>query len=208
MFNRYNMVGNGGVPIPDQRAGIFHHKFFCRVRTADIRTINEIHKHGTPISGYAPMDDAMADEWVDRLWSIARMATHWGNGYRVRIPRYADTKLIYDNVQAHLLSWRQRVISRYNPGTCPVDDLLLLDKFANEVYDKAKYFFVSKSQDAFAEMLGRAQGFSNQDIFDIFSPEAQERAREQKNMTEQERHEARFPARQGLSELFERSFRR
>lgn len=207
MFNRYNMIG-GGVEIPDNRPGIFHHKFFCRVRMADIRTIDEIQKHGTPISGYAPMDEAMATEWVDRLWSVARMATHWGKGYSIRIPRYADTKLIYDNVQAHLMSWRQRVTTRYNPGTCPVDDLLLLDKFANEVYDKAKYFFKEKSEDTFANMLAGAQGFSTHDLLALFSPENQDKLRQEKNMTEEEREAARFPARQSLGDLFERSFRR
>lgn len=208
MFNRFNFV-SARHDVADNRDGVFKKRFLCRVMQKDIRSIDDIQKHGSPVSGYSPVDDAMTQEWVERLWPVVHMASHYGKGYNIRIVKYTDTKLIYDNVQAHLMSWRERVQTSFNPGNIPIEDLLTLDKFANAVYDKAKYFFESKTDDPFLNLISQFNGgFTADDILNAFQVKRPEHVAQENAMTEQEKIDAQFPARVSMSDLFQSSFKR
>lgn len=156
-------------PVVDTREGIFKKTFHCRLPYIETISVEEIRTHGMPSTGDRDMDHAIAHEIVDRYLTINEMVGLMRRGVQIRVAKYADTKRIYEYIQAHLLAWREEIIEAHRPDYAPLEDLIDLDKLAGIVYDKAKYVFGATSVDDFYD-----RGFG--EIFgdDIFTdvPEA------------------------------------
>jgi len=134
----------------DTALGIFERLFYCRVPKIDLISVEELEQFGSPATGFKDVDEDMRKELVDRYLNIATMAELFERGTRVRIREYADTATIYDLITAHLERWKQILYNSFNMRDAPIRDLLLLDKFANAIYTKAKFVFNhSHAEDVF-----------------------------------------------------------
>lgn len=136
-------VKSNYIPPVDTREGIFKKKFHVRLPYIETLSIDEIRTHGMPYSGIDELDQSVARDLVDRYYTIDEMIDFMRRGVTLRIPRYENTKRIYEYIQAHLEAWKEELLTQHNAAYAPLEDLIDLDKFAVIVYSKAKYVFKS-----------------------------------------------------------------
>lgn len=125
----------------DTRYPLWFVRYPCRVPYIQLKTIEELEQDGLPTSGDIHHDHAM--QWEPRLVSIpiVRMAVLWSNGANVSLVNKADAPKIFEAISAHLHAWKDHIANSYNPNKPPYEDLLVLDQFANVVYDKAAFAY-------------------------------------------------------------------
>lgn len=82
----------------------------------------------------------MANEVIDRYLTVVDMVTFFKDGITIAVVNYKETEQIYDIISAHLDAWKVKLDN--DLGRAPaqvIEDLTLLDKFADKVYDKARF---------------------------------------------------------------------
>lgn len=124
----------------DTAWNIFHREFMCKMSVIDGMTINDLEVYGMRCSGIPDLDQFTANELVTRLLPISKMAMFYQNGARLYICNPEDTKTIYELISAHLTAWKHFIdTSPIIQGDPPLEDLLLLDQFANSIYVHARW---------------------------------------------------------------------
>lgn len=147
-------------PVVDTRIGIWEKIFKCGIRYIDLMREEEIRLLGLPTTGDPTLDRSMMHNVQDTWLTINEMIEYYRRGIEIRIRNYDDTKRIYDYIQAHLKAWQRDILNSHTTRHAPLDDLIDLDRFANLVYDKAKYLFnANATQSEFIEGLERSLNF-------------------------------------------------
>lgn len=125
----------------DTRYALWFERYECRVPFIQTLNIDELVEHGLPTSGDPHHDHAM--QWEPRYLSlpIHRMAELWSNGANISLVKQADAPKIYQAISAHLHAWKDHIAQSYHPAKPPYDDLLVLDQFANIIYEHAKFAY-------------------------------------------------------------------
>lgn len=125
----------------DTRYPLWFDRYQCRVPYIQTLSIEELSENGLPTSGDIHHDHAM--QWEPRLISlpIHRMAELWNEGANLALVKRTDAPKIFDAISRHLHAWKDHIANVYNPVTPPFDDLLLLDQFANVIYEHAKFAY-------------------------------------------------------------------
>lgn len=123
----------------DTRWYLFNKLFHCRVPWLASRDVEDIRRYGTPMSGDPLMDRQTNNELRDRMITIDAMVEYFKRGVQVEVTNESDTKQIYDYISAHLQAWAGVLEHSLNRGNAPIEDLILLDKFANTVYKHARW---------------------------------------------------------------------
>lgn len=118
-------------------------EYFYRVRVPYLqsRTNEDIRRTGVNVTGIPSIDNDIKNQLVTCMLPIAYMIDYYRNGVHVLIPASTDIKDIYDTISDHLYAWKKMIEYGINIGDAPVDDLIEMDRFANSVYDYAKYQF-------------------------------------------------------------------
>jgi hypothetical protein len=127
----------------DTRYALWHVRYPCRVPYIQTLSIDQLMEDGLPTSGDIHHDHAM--QWEPRLLSlpIHRMAELWSAGANISLLKRDDAPKIYEAIMAHLHAWKDHIQNAYHPRNPPYDDLLVLDQFANIVYEHAKFAYDS-----------------------------------------------------------------
>ena len=107
---------------------------------------------GLPSVGDPYIDSQFHNQLVDVMITINDMVEYYRKGVTVRITVHEDTKTIYEIIKNYLISWNQKLLNGINIGVAPIDDLVLLDKFASAIYPHAKSHF--KAEDALKQLMG------------------------------------------------------
>lgn len=125
----------------DTRYALWFERYQCRVPYIQTLSIEELEENGLPTSGDRHHDHAA--QWEPRLLSlpIHRMAELWNAGANISLVRRSDAPKIYQAISAHLQAWRDHITTSYHPTKPPYDDLLVLDQFANIIYEHAKFAY-------------------------------------------------------------------
>ena len=125
----------------DTRYALWFDRYQCRVPYIQTLSIDELSENGLPTSGDIHHDHAM--QWEPRLISlpIHRMAELWNEGANLALVKRSDAPKIFDAISKHLHAWKDHIANSYHPNTPPYDDLLLLDQFANVIYEHAKFAY-------------------------------------------------------------------
>lgn len=127
---------------------IFTRLFKCRIPNLQTMSEDYIRIFGMPTTGDAGIDNELANEWITTMLTIEKMAEYHKQNVQLKIVRYEDVKEIYDHISNHLQAWRHQIENGINIGDAPIEDLILLDDFANTVYDHAKYQFTRTMADS------------------------------------------------------------
>lgn len=124
----------------DTRWPLWYKKYQVRIPHIQMLSIEDI-EEGLPTSGDAHHDHA--SRWEPRLmlYPVHRLAELWGTGANIQFVNTKDTLTIYNDISAHLRAWKDLIQNEINYGEVPADDLLLLDQFANSIYEHAKFHF-------------------------------------------------------------------
>jgi hypothetical protein len=137
---------NGLTRQPTMAKKIFEKLYRIRVPEFYSRTVDDIRRNGVMISGIKEYDNSYKEAWITKDQTINQMVELFRRNVSIRVVKYSDTKDIYDTIQTHLMQWYEVIRKDMNVGNAPIDDLMLLDKFAAKVYDKAKHFFTPEIQ--------------------------------------------------------------
>lgn len=125
----------------DTRWHIWNNLYMCKVPFIHTMSSDYLRQFGMPSSGIEEYDRGMAQELVIRMLSINQMVDYFGQGVSVRVCNHADTKEIYDHISAHLNAWRSQLENGFHIRNAPREELQLMDRFANAVYEHAQYLF-------------------------------------------------------------------
>ena len=110
-----------------------------------LRTEEDVRSRGSFTMGDPTVDMTLQNSFCKTYRTINQMFELWREGVAIKVVKYDDTEKIYHAIERHLSNWFNYLQVGFNLSTCPIDDLLELDRFANIVYDKAKYVFNEKS---------------------------------------------------------------
>lgn len=124
---------------------IWDERFLVRVPYIDTCSDEYIKIFGTPSSGDAAVDKYTINELATICISINEMLDYHKRGVTIRVVQYTDIKLIYDIISAHLTRWANNLKHGLNIGGAPLEDLIDLDRFANVIYQHAKYHFTEET---------------------------------------------------------------
>lgn len=125
----------------DHRYGIFHVKYFVKIPYIHTRSVDDIREFGMPSSGFREFDTGQENQMVDRYITINEMLEYFLKGVNIAITDYNKTKQIYDAISEYIAFWLADIRKNFSTNHVPLEDLQDLDKFANVVYDKAKWLF-------------------------------------------------------------------
>lgn len=180
---------------------IFQHVFFCRIPELQSRSAEHIRYWGVPTTGNKDVDNELKKEMLDTFLPIAKMAEYFKDGVPLYIPKQEDVKFIYECVTYHLHTWRKQIEFGLNLGQAPIDDLILLDEFANSVYSHAKYQFTREiANSLFAQHLSSTTK-SNRGTFFKKKVVAEEEPDENGAVTINKKPDL-HPPRESLTDLF------
>lgn len=133
---RYNLIEQR------RRLGepIWSDLFLVRMAYRDTLGEDHIREFGMPTTGVAELDKQIRNEKIVCMITIDAMAEHFRAGRVVSVVRYDDLEVIYDIVDRYLECWAKLLHGAINVGDAPVDDLLLLDAMATQLYEHSKTF--------------------------------------------------------------------
>lgn len=129
------------LPVSDTSKNLWDLKFFCRVPELQTRSVEHIKFFGTPTTGDSAIDKELANQWISTFMCIDDMIELYKKDIPIRIVNTADVKKIYDYISQHLHAWKSQVSVGLNLGDAPLEDLVYMDRFANTIYEHAKYHF-------------------------------------------------------------------
>jgi hypothetical protein len=125
---------------------IFHKVFLARVPILSTYREDEIEITGIPMH---QNDDKRTNSMLDLttvMITINDMVEKHKNGFKISLVNYEDVIFIYNVIQDHLLAWRNRGMTSLNKVYNNIDDdLINLDKFANEIFNIHKVNIIDVS---------------------------------------------------------------
>lgn len=120
-------------------------------------SVEELQFFGMPHSGEAFFDRQTPHELRDIMIPISEMVKHYHKGTQIYIVGEETPKIIYDHITNHLLAWKNQIQAQMNLSNVPIEDLKLLDEFANSIYEHAKYHLTD-------EFIGSITGTMSEDL--------------------------------------------
>lgn len=127
---------------------IFKKLFMCKIKNIDSMSIDYIRIFGSPTSGDTTSDYGTTNELITRMLTINQMVEYYKQGITIHVVNYNDTKEIYDRISDHLNAWKTKLNTSFHVREAPIDDLVLLDKFASVVYQHAVRLMDTKYVDS------------------------------------------------------------
>lgn len=184
----------------DTRWYIWKKLFLCRVNGFKSRSIEDVEHFGVPASGDALYDQAMMQEDVQRMLCIDQMVEFFRNGVTVGVLKEKDTKVIYEHITDHLNAWKAKLENGWHISNAPIDDLILMDKFANAVHKHARHHFTTDIVDS---ILARRMAGSLRVTRDkILGGGPKPKIINKIEGEEGKEEEDKFPQRKSMAELF------
>lgn len=140
--------------------------FMASVPESALINIEEYKIRGRPSTGDLELDRMNSNALTTTWMNIARMVEFRTMGVPVRIHSDEDVKTIYEYIQHHLLAWSSKVQRGGNNIDAPLDDLLAMERFAEEIFQHAKWMFGdhNPTQD-FTMMLAQLGIRTNRNLF-------------------------------------------
>lgn len=120
--------------IPIQR-----NEYVVMVKYKDTVSDNMLLKSGLVDSGDPDTNRMMHNQMTTIQITIETMLTYFERGNRIVFRDLNNAKVIYDIVNAYLKAWANYLSSSLNKVDPPVNDLLVMDSFAKEIYPVAEY---------------------------------------------------------------------
>ena len=119
---------------------IFNNLYHASVAYKDTLSPDYIRIFGMPSVGDPHFDSQMRNEQIDTYLTINQMVEYFRQGITVSLLNHADSRVIYDIVEAYLRAWKQDLEVGINIGDAPIKDLIDLDRFANTVHAHASQY--------------------------------------------------------------------
>lgn len=118
--------------------------FECKIPYLASTSTDYIRQMGFPDSGDPMVNNELMNQWIHTALPIEKMIDYFKKNVTVRILKPNDTKVIYEYIENHLMQWKRKLEYGVNIGDAPIDDLIMMDRFANKVYEHAKWLFTEE----------------------------------------------------------------
>ncbi len=149
----------------DTTKAIWDEVYLCRVSNFKTMSADYIRVFGAPTTFDPAIDAQLSKELITVMISIAEMIEYFQEGIVVHIVKSTDTKFIYEAISKHITRWRDALATGINVGAAPVEDLVIMDQFAQEVYPHATAHFDKGMVDSlFVRRLGSSGKFNPSNI--------------------------------------------
>lgn len=132
-YEAYKTLVKYGTPI-------WEDLFMVEIPYKNTRSILELKEFGLPSTGNSYLDREAHNELITVYLTVDALVEHYRVGTTMRFPRNEDTYAIYDMVMKYTRQWAYILSHGVNTSTVPIEDLLLLDKFAEKLLVQAKMF--------------------------------------------------------------------
>lgn len=182
---------------------IFNEKYHCTVPHIDMRSSDHIKLFGMPSCGIKEIDRETANERIETYLSINQMIEYFKRGALVGVRKVEDTKTIYERITDHLNAWKRQLQNGLNNGDAPIDDLILMDKFANAVYAHAQYQFTEEIiYSLLLRQIGGIMPFNRDNLINNMQESRRRKENRDKPPEEQEKKEEEQRAQRASMEDF------
>lgn len=131
---------------------ITNYYYKCRFSYLQSRTVEDIKNTGVVVTGISEIDKDIDNQLVTTYLTIEQMVNYFKEGVSIRLVSQADVKTIYEAIDDYLESWKSQLTRGVNIGGTPFEYLIAMDRFANTIYDHAKYHF---TEDAIGSVMVR-----------------------------------------------------
>lgn len=131
---------NGGYVSEIQKTGalIWDGLYTVRLPYKHTKSVDELREFGLPTVGNPMLDKQIHNELVTIMITIDAIVEHYRIGTKLILPVAKELDEIYTIVNNYLIAWKKQIECGINISHAPVDDLLLLDRFASELYQQAR----------------------------------------------------------------------
>lgn len=119
---------------------IWNDRFLCQMKYIDTLSVDYIKIFGTLTTFDSDLDRRSHNEIVDRYLTVIQMVEYYNDGVPLYIKKPEDSKDIYILIQTHLQNWKHELQVSLRPDSAPVEELEIMDKFADQVYEHAKFY--------------------------------------------------------------------
>lgn len=182
----------------DSAYWIWNELYQCSIPYIQMLTMEDLQEFGMPASGDAAQDYSTANELRQVMIPISEMVKYYHRGVQVYVNNPADTKRIYDRISDHLIAWKQKLTKSLNMRNAPLEDLKLMDQFANAVYEHAKFQF---TDDTIASLLTRT--VDNRQLELVKLTNILESGISPAKLKEEQSIDEMYPARESMADFFQ-----
>lgn len=119
---------------------LWHYRFECTIAQMHLSTPHAHEVGGTISTGDREMDRELARTPVTVQLTPAAMATNLEEGVQIQVNNPQDAAKIYVMIVDHINDWVRNSQMNPNFAGAPVQDLMLLERLAEELYPRARYF--------------------------------------------------------------------
>lgn len=134
--------------LKDTTVGIWDYLYYVRVPYLATMSVEYLREYGMPSSGDANIDKEQANQLLSTYLPIAKLVEYHKEGVPVRVINRDDVKKIYDAISDHLNAWKEQLTQGLNIGDAPIEDLLSMDRFANDIYGHVKYDLINRETES------------------------------------------------------------
>lgn len=127
----------------DTTVKIFDELYLCKIPNYSSMSVDYLKIFGTPTTFDRDIDNELSKEWIKVMIPISQMVDYFKEGVLVRIIYEKDTLAIYEAIVTHIRKWKEVMTYGLNTRNAPIDDLIILDQFAQAVYPYATAHFDS-----------------------------------------------------------------
>lgn len=126
---------------------IFNQRFLVNVPVLATYSEEEMDILGVPMHIENDETKFKAEfDMTTAMITINDMINIYNNGFPIRLLNNDDVLYIYNVIQNHLLAWKNRGVNSLNKVYLDIDDdLITLDKFANEIFGLHKIDIVNSN---------------------------------------------------------------
>lgn len=146
-------------PVAKYGLPIWNKLFQVRVPNKNIQSTEELRMFGLPTVEDSHFDYQMHNQLIDIMITIDKMTDYFKQGVTVRLVKHNDAKVIFDIIDNYLMAWKHKLDRGINIAVAPLDDLLLLDKFAGVIYPHARDFM--KPTDSITTIINSLGGIGH-----------------------------------------------
>lgn len=110
------------------------------VRYRDTISHKDLRNFGMPTVGDYGIDQSIYDQPQHVCITINDMVDYYKTGTTIIFRDNKDSRTVYEIVNRYLIAWQESMDGALNASQAPVDDLLLLDRFATSLYPQVIMF--------------------------------------------------------------------
>ncbi|MDD2879680.1 MAG: hypothetical protein PHQ58_04520 [Rhodoferax sp.] len=143
-------------PITATGKPIWEALFMASVPFKDTMSDDYVRLFGMPTVGDPVIDRDMHNQPIYTYMTINKMVEYFRAGINVKVQKHSDTKRIYDIISRYINCWKEQLEHGINIGGAPIDDLILLDRFASVVFEHAVQHLTMEylNSDAIRDLTG------------------------------------------------------